>query len=86
MHAKYQNKKSGNIHQAEQLTIRKEISYIGLPPKPNLSCMNWFHKFHYFGIIEIVSMLIKVVKNEKIIKNQIKSQDVYLNEKWQHVY
>ena len=32
--------------------MRREISYVGPPQKPNLSCMNWSHKFHYFGIMK----------------------------------
>ena len=24
----------------------------GLPPKPNLSCIKWFDKFHYFRIMK----------------------------------
>ena len=33
--------------------------------------------------MKIVFVLIKIVKNEKIIKNQIRSQESCLNEKWQ---
>ena len=32
--------------------LSKTSLMLGLSPKPNLSCMNWSDKFHYFGIMK----------------------------------
>ena len=32
--------------------LSKTSLMLGLPPKPNLSCMNWSNKFRYFGIMK----------------------------------
>ena len=38
--------------------LNKTSLMLGLPPKPNLSCMNWSHKFYYFGIMKNSLLLI----------------------------
>ena len=51
--------------------MRREISYVGPPQKPNLSCMNWSHKFHYFGIMK--KNFILTYEKSKEMKDYLKT-------------
>ena len=59
----------------------------GPSPKPNLSCMRWYHKFHYFGIMKNSFLLTKNQKKRlfenwsgiKIVREKIDFWNLFEN-------
>ena len=45
-------------------SINGKITHVGPHQKPDLSCMNWSHKFHYFRIMK--KFIIAYVKSREI--------------------
>ena len=58
------------LNQTNNQSIIRKSHMLG-PPKPDWSCMNWSHKFHYFGIMKIhYSCLCKTKRSRRSFENQ----------------
>ena len=54
------------VCQSINQSINGKITHVGPHQKPDLSCMNWSHKFHYFRIMK--KFIIAYVKSrEKLL-------------------
>ena len=59
------------IIKSNNQSIHHKVTHVGPPPKPDWSCMNWSHKFHYFWIMKIhYSCLCKTKRSRRSFENQ----------------
>ena len=53
--------------------LSKTSLMLGFLPKPNLSCMNWSDKFHYFGIMKkFILTYVKSRETKGYLKTRVK--------------
>ena len=76
MDIKYISHATKSSTESSRVTIQsnrfsKETSNdVGSPSKPNLSFMDWSHKFYYFGIVKIHYYLYEIKRTRRLFENQ----------------